>query len=303
MPRRPRVDFPGAFHHVMHRGARREPVFFSENLCLDFLDLLCDLHDQFELETHAYALMGNHYHLLVRSRHGNLSAAMRHLDAAYTQKANRARGFDGPLFRGRFRSQLLSHERSLPIVFAYIHLNPLQARLVTRLQSATWTSYRYYLGRDRPPAWLTLDHFLRLFGGSEPMHRYVLDLHRGKEPWPEDMRMESGWLRTPAAVSDADVQIAGTSRLLEAETVLEGVCAACACTADDLRRVVRGPRANPSRRFAVWALRRHTRLTQREIGQVLHMTTQQVANVLRRIQPSEEPFASWVRDWRLLCDK
>ena len=135
------------------------------------------------------------------------------------------------------------------------------------------------------------------------MHRYVLDLHRGKEPWPEDMRMESGWLQTPAAVSDEVVPIAGASKFLEAEKVLEGVCAICACTADDLRHVAMGPRANPPRRFAVWALRRNTRMTHREIGQVLHMTTQQVANVLRRFHSSEEPVSGWMREWRLLYDK
>lgn len=114
MPRKPRVDFPGAWHHVMHRGARRAPIFRTDRDVLRFLRVLDETVSQFLIEVHAYALMPNHYHLLVRSVHGNLSPAMRHLNANYTQKANRVHRWDGPLFRGRFHTWRTSAESAPP---------------------------------------------------------------------------------------------------------------------------------------------------------------------------------------------
>ncbi|MDD5308546.1 MAG: transposase [Deltaproteobacteria bacterium] len=112
-----------------------------------FLDLLGEMAARHEIEVHAYSLMPNHDHLLLRSLHGNLSRGMRRLNADYTQRVNRIHGWDGPVFRGRFRSELVRDEPSLPYVLAYIHLNPLRAGLVTRLQSERWTSHRAYNGR------------------------------------------------------------------------------------------------------------------------------------------------------------
>jgi putative transposase len=67
MPRKPRIDFPGAWHHVMHRGARRAPIFRSDDDCLRFLGVVEDAADRFGIEVHAWSLMPNHYHLLVCS--------------------------------------------------------------------------------------------------------------------------------------------------------------------------------------------------------------------------------------------
>ena len=67
MPRPQREDFPGAFHHVMNRGARRAPIFKLPDDCAGFLDHLADTVSRFGLEIHAYSLMPNQYHLLARS--------------------------------------------------------------------------------------------------------------------------------------------------------------------------------------------------------------------------------------------
>jgi REP element-mobilizing transposase RayT len=88
MARKPRIDFPGAWHHVMHRGARRAPIFRRDEECLRFLLEVEKAVERFGIEIHGYSLMPNHYHLLVRSLHGNLSSAMQHINGQYTQKAN-----------------------------------------------------------------------------------------------------------------------------------------------------------------------------------------------------------------------
>ena len=194
MTRPPRIDFPGAWHHVMHRGARRAPIFTLTEHCGLFLALVEKVAARHELEVHAFALMPNHYHLLVRSRRGNLPDAMRELNGAYTRRANELHRWDGPLFRGRYHSQLVEDESALPYILAYIHLNPLRANLVTRVDSDCWTSHGAYLGRPHEPQWLTRGYFLGLFGSGAALQEYVLDLHRGKTVWPDDFSLREGWL-------------------------------------------------------------------------------------------------------------
>jgi REP element-mobilizing transposase RayT len=300
MPRKPRIDFPGAWHHVMHRGARRAPIFKEDAHCILFLECLARVVDEHELELHAYSLMPNHYHLLVRSRHGNLSRAMRRLNAEYTQRVNLLERWDGPVFRGRFHSQLVADETRLSHVLAYIHLNPLRTNLVTRLDSDSWTSHRAYIGRDAVPDWLTVGHFLELLSGASSLHDFVLSLHRGSRPWPEEMSLENGFTkgedkRLAARRRETD---GATTRFLDERQMLALVCELTATKAATLRKAVCGPGANPARRFAVWAFKDGTALTHAQIGAALRMSPQQVAHVLRRLRFDTEPFRSWIVRWR-----
>jgi REP element-mobilizing transposase RayT len=294
MPRKPRIDFPGAWHHVMHRGDRRAPIFVKDEDCGLFLDLVGSMVEVHEIEVHAYSLMPNHYHLLVRSRHGNLSEGMRHLNASYTQQLNLRHRWDGPIFRGRFHSQPIRNELNLPYVLAYIHLNPIRANLVTRVDADCWTSHRAYLNRCKIEEWLSRDYFLELFNGSEELHKYVLDLRRKGNNWPEEMELENGWLKEPEDVARNHGQGNFETRFVEPTEVIDEVCAIAGVSKKALKRVKYGPRANPARRFAVVALRKWTRLTHAEIAKLLGMTTVQVANVLRRYKGSNHPLKSWI---------
>ena len=154
MARPLRLEFEGAWYHVMNRGAGRRDIFADDGQRERFLDLLGDLLDRFGVETHAYCLMGNHYHLLLRTPDANLSRAMRHLDGVYTQHFNRSTGIDGPLFRGRYRSIVVDADQYLLQVSRYIHRNPLEAGIVDDLADYSWSSYRAYaLDADVMP-WL-----------------------------------------------------------------------------------------------------------------------------------------------------
>ena len=112
MPRKPREDWPGAWQHVMNRGRNRDIIFRDDEDADVFLYLIGEMCSIYEVEVHAYSLMPNHYHLLVRSVHGNLSDAMQYLGATYTQKYNARHGGEGGLFRGRFKSQAINGQGS-----------------------------------------------------------------------------------------------------------------------------------------------------------------------------------------------
>ena len=107
MARPIRIDFPGAFHHVMNRSSKGTKVFGNDELCSFFLDVLGETAERFDIRVHGYALMPNHYHLLVESVYGNLSRAMSHLNGRFTQLANSERRKDGSVFRGGLWCQAL----------------------------------------------------------------------------------------------------------------------------------------------------------------------------------------------------
>ena len=83
-----------------NRGAGYRNIYHEDNHRFLFLDLLSEIDRMFREETHGYFLMDNHYHLLLHTPEGNLQRAMRHLNGVYTQRYNRSKETDGPLFRG-----------------------------------------------------------------------------------------------------------------------------------------------------------------------------------------------------------
>lgn len=132
MTRALRVEYPGAWYHVMNRGAARQNVFHKLKDFNSLLELIEEVVMRYGIEVHAYCLMSNHYHLLIRTLVTNLSRAMRHLNGLYTQRYNRSRQIDGPLFRGRFKSILVDADCYLLQLSRYIHLNPVVAMITQK---------------------------------------------------------------------------------------------------------------------------------------------------------------------------
>jgi REP element-mobilizing transposase RayT len=91
----------------MNRGAAPQETFLSKADYEAFLNTLAEIHELWGVEVFAYCLMGNHYHVCLRTPEGNLSRVMRHVDGLYTQRFNRAHGRDGALFRGRYKAVVI----------------------------------------------------------------------------------------------------------------------------------------------------------------------------------------------------
>ena len=200
MPRSRRIDFPGAWHHVMNRGARKAPVFKLREDCQGFLDLVEETTERFELELHAYSLMPNHFHALIRSRKGHLSKGMQHLLARYTKWLNNRHAWDGPIFRGRYRSQLVTNPVYLRVLIAYIHLNPVSAHLTSRVDDECWTSYRAYMNMEPSPRWLTTSYFTEIFGGREELHAFVESYRKGRLEYPAEFEQATGMFRSTVSL-------------------------------------------------------------------------------------------------------
>jgi len=80
-----RIEYPGAWYHVLNRGRRKEKIYFDEADYRFFLRQLGECARLFDVQVHAYSLMPNHYHLLVKTPQANLSRIMHYLDGTYTQ--------------------------------------------------------------------------------------------------------------------------------------------------------------------------------------------------------------------------
>jgi len=138
----------------MNRGAGRRKIFANDYHRKIFLACLEEASNMFDIQIHAYCLMDNHYHLLIHTPNGSLSRAMRHINGVYTQRYNRSKKTDGPLFRGRYKAKLIEEDCYLLLVSRYIHLNPVEAKLVSCPAKYRWSSYSDYLNKNKKNDWL-----------------------------------------------------------------------------------------------------------------------------------------------------
>ena len=154
MARPLRIEFADAVYHVTARGNRQEPIFVDDADRRLFLDLLDQAFERFDASALAYCLMGNHYHLVLRTRQPNLSALMRHVNGIFTQRMNRRHGKVGHLFQGRFKAILVDRDAYLLEVCRYVDLNPVRAGLVASARDWPWSSYLALTGASPAPHWL-----------------------------------------------------------------------------------------------------------------------------------------------------
>lgn len=173
MARQWRIEYAGAIYHVLSRGNGGQEIFHSKNDCLLFLDLLGQMVERFNIEVHAYVLMGNHYHLLLKTNDANLSRAMQWFGTSYTRKFNLKNGTGGHLFQGRFKSIIVENDTYLLRLSCYIHRNPVRAGMVERLADYQWSSYRFYAYQSsKAPAWMTTKTILNQLSGQDHYKAY-----------------------------------------------------------------------------------------------------------------------------------
>jgi putative transposase len=150
MPRKLRLEFPGACYHVINRGNYRTDIFKTAGAREAFASCLFEACAKSGWLLHAHVLMSNHYHLALETPQGNLVAGMHWLQATFANRFNKLRGERGHLFQGRYKSLLVEEGDALGQVCHYIHLNPVRAGIVTveQLDDYRHSSY-WYLSRAR----------------------------------------------------------------------------------------------------------------------------------------------------------
>lgn len=282
MPRPLRINYPGAWYHVMNRGLGHKAIYDDDKQRKVFLNLLSETFEQFDLVTHGYCLMDNHYHLLVETPYGNLPRAMRHINGVYTQRYNQNKRTDGPLFRGRYKAILIEGDEYLLQVSRYIHLNPLHANMTKNLESYRWSSYKNYIGLEACPIWLHTEKILSTICSNNLVNSYrqfVMDgldeetrifyskknlpIYLGKREDKKKLLHNLHHTQIHAAITDY--------RQLEPLPSLNEVLLFCCeyfnCSHDEITRVNRG-RNNLVRNLTMYACRNWTLATLAEIADI-----------------------------------
>lgn len=171
MARPIRLDMPNSFYHVLSRGNERREIFFDEKDYNKFLEIIGRTVERFKIEVHAYVLMPNHFHLLLRTKEANLSKAIQWLGVSYSVWFNKKHKRSGHLFQGRFKSFLVENEKYFAAMCFYIHGNPYRARIVDNLAQYRWSSYNGYVIEKYQEPWLITDLFLSMYGGNRNKFR------------------------------------------------------------------------------------------------------------------------------------
>jgi REP element-mobilizing transposase RayT len=132
-----------------------------------FINMMSDVVEEFDIRCWNYCLMPNHYHGTWQPTLPNVSEAMRVLNGNYGQWWNRRHGRVGHVFQGRFKDQIVDRESYLLNLSRYVVMNPVRAGLTKHPGDWPWSSYRATAGLSSPPAFLAVDATLGLFGDGD----------------------------------------------------------------------------------------------------------------------------------------
>lgn len=141
MPRKARIDAPGALHHIIVRGIDRRKIFFDDSDRDDFLNRIGIILSEGKTPCFAWALIPNHVHLLLRTGALPIATVMRRLLTGYAVSFNLRHRRHGHLFQNRYKSILCEEDPYLLELVRYIHLNPLRAGIVEEPKSLDTFSY------------------------------------------------------------------------------------------------------------------------------------------------------------------
>ena len=166
MPRKARIDAPGAVHHIIMRGIERRKIFRSDPDRSDFIERLASIVNETHTKCLAWALIPNHIHLLLRTGRVPIATVMQRLLTGYAVRFNRKYRRHGQLFQNRYKSILCQEDPYLKELVRYIHLNPLRAGLVedlNGLERFSWCGHGVLAGKRRND-WQEIEGVLQHFG-------------------------------------------------------------------------------------------------------------------------------------------
>lgn len=189
MPRKQRIEYPGAIYHVISRGNYRKDLFTHDKTAEAFERTIFEAAERCGWKLYAYVIMSNHYHLAIQTPDPNLVEGMRWLQSTFATRFNRFRNERGHVFQGRYKSLLINEDRPLLGLIDYIHLNPVRAKLSTvdNLKGYALSSYPKYFKRkvEAPLERQTLLQLCDLPNTLAGMRKYTERLKLAEEGAPK----------------------------------------------------------------------------------------------------------------------
>jgi len=210
MARPARLEIAGAVYlisaHCPFESGR--PAFADDLDRAEMRALLAQALHRFDAQALAYALLPDHYDLLLFTRRANLSVLMRHVNGVYTQHRQRRDGFSGPLFQGRFRAVLVDRERHLLDACRWVDLGPVREGLARGAAGWSGSSFRALAGLEAAPEWLDVDglhsHLLKRPAVTPAQHRLAGDRYARLVASEPGLQLWPGRLREQIFLGDAE---------------------------------------------------------------------------------------------------
>ena len=296
MSRPLRIEYEGAFYHIICRGERCDNIFRCPADKKKFLKKLGETVEKHGLLLHAYVLMDNHYHILVQTPRGNLSSAMHQLNASYGNWFRFKYQIVGSIFQGRFKAILVEKDGYLKVLSAYIHLNPVRAGIVAKPEFYPFSSYSFYVNGKDAPKYLHTADLLEMFGGGKAYRRYVERFpDAGTEIGADEIYGKNSLLGSEAflrkelnrakkevkSIDKKEQPAARAAAQVEADDVLEVLLTEMHIPEEEIWARKRG---NKYRKLLGYALRRYTDCSLKEIGKVMGMEYSAVSGLVRRFE-------------------
>jgi putative transposase len=224
MPRKARIDAPGALHHIIIRGIERRKIFYDDDDRDNFLERLGTIISETGTPCFAWALIPNHIHLLLRTGTTPIATVMRRLLTGYAVSFNRRHHRHGQLFQNRYKSILCQEDLYLLELVRYIHLNPLRARIVMDLRALDKYPYAGHsvLMGQRKKEWQDSDYILRFYDRKRltARRRYRAYMERGIDDGRRPDLVGGGLVRSAGGWSAVKAMRKGIERIKGDERIL-----------------------------------------------------------------------------------
>lgn len=164
MARPLRIEYENAFYHIIKRGLEKREIYKTDKDKEWFLKYLEKSHNKYKSICHAYCLMDNHYHMIIQTPRANLTKVMHYVNASYAMYYNKKNNRAGPLYQGRYKSILIEADEYLYHLSRYIHLNPIRAKVINKLEEYKWSSYQKYIKNKTTGKGIETNFILSNFG-------------------------------------------------------------------------------------------------------------------------------------------
>ena len=294
-----RIEFEGALYHILSRGNEQKDIFYDDQDRQLFLQTIGEMSERFDIDVFAYVLMGNHYHLLLKTNLANLSKSMQWLGVTYTRRFNLRHFRSGHLFQGRFKSIIVQNDAYLMQLSCYIHRNPLRAGIVERLADYPWSSYKVYAYSEKAPEWLITKPILSQLKGKEQhkIYREKVQFYAKEEKklW-EDLRhgMIIGSKRFVDKIRSAYLPEKPHKEIPQQRDLAKGIDPIAMlkeaswridCDLDHFKHTTRiAKKERDDRDLLVLSAWKTGLLTNDEIGRIFGMTYSSVSHIVRSVR-------------------
>lgn len=277
MSRRVRLEKKGMLYHVICRGQRKEPLFFSKSDMNKYCQIVNFCLTQYDVQILSYCIMRNHVHLLIKRGTLPLADFMHRLNTIYAIYFNNKYALAGHVFQGRYKAFPVLREKYYYSVINYIHDNPKRAGIVEEQSQYAYSSAHIYEGKLLSSPKIKITKYngeKRLIRNIENRYNYN-DYYIGTEKEYKELSKRYRKIETchyPDRRSEAKIPIG---------KMLEGICRKKHLNLDDITK--KWNRSILTARNEVIYILYMSGYSQTAIGNLFHLSRKTISKIIKRL--------------------